>query len=162
MVDAGYKIVKSKNLSIKICQKNEQLRLLHLNLHRHEQEKKEKSPSQKKRGEKRRKEWIKQEDDAKKPLTTDDSKASDNCESPPIVPGDIQMVDDIPSDSESTTTNDSQASNKCKSPLIVPGNNDTHMVDKTITETEHQKLHKKLEEFMEEIKCDRMRLKSRF
>ena len=42
---------------------------------------KKKSPSQKMREEKRRKEWIKQKEDAKKPLTTDDSEASDKCES---------------------------------------------------------------------------------
>ena len=93
---------------------------------------KKKSPSQKKREEKRRKDWIKKKEDANKQPTTDDSEASDKCESPPIVPGntDTQMVDDIASDSESTsTTNDSKASDKCESPLIVPGNTDTQIVD---------------------------------
>ena len=32
------------------------------------------------------KEQIKQKEDAKKPLTTNDSEASDKCENPPIVP----------------------------------------------------------------------------
>jgi len=99
--------------------------------------------SQKKREEKRRKDWIKQKEDAKKQLTTDDSEASDKCESPPIVPGntDTQMVDDIASDSESTsTTIDTKASDKCESPLIVPGNTDTQISDRISSHlTEFQK-----------------------
>ena len=80
--------------------RNEQIRLLLLNLHQREQEKKEKSPSQKKREEKRRKDWIKKKEDANKQLTTDDSEASDKCESPPIVQAntDTKMVDDTASD----------------------------------------------------------------
>ena len=80
--------------------KDEQLCLLLLNFHRREQEKKEK----RKEEERRSKEWIKQKEDVKKPLTTDDSEASDKCKSPPIVPGntDTQMVDDITSDLKST------------------------------------------------------------
>ena len=109
---------------------------------------KKKSPSQKKREEKRRKDWIKKKEDANKQLTTDDSEASDKCESPPIVPGntDTQMVDDIASDSESTsTTNDSKASDKCESPLIVPGNTDTQIVDITYAaNAQYQKMFQTL------------------
>ena len=53
MVDACYNIVKSKNLSIKLCQKMNN-------------KKRKKSPSLKKREERRRKEWIKQKEDVKK------------------------------------------------------------------------------------------------
>ena len=132
MVDACYNIVKSKNITIEISQKmNKSVFSFSISIDVNKKRKK-KSPSQKKREEKRRKDWIKQKEDAKKHLTTDDSEASDKCESPPIVPGntDTQMVDDIASDSESTsTTNDSKASDKCESPLIVPGNTDTQIVD---------------------------------
>ena len=55
MVDACYNIVKSKNLSIKLCQKMNN-------------KKRKKSPSLKKREERRRKEWIKQKEDVKKQL----------------------------------------------------------------------------------------------
>ena len=106
----------------------------------------------KKREEKRRKAWIKQKEDAKKPLTAHDSEASDKCESPPIVPGntDTQMVNDITSDWESTsTTNDSEPSDKCEIPLIVP---ETQMVGITITESEYQKF----EEFMYALNCQVM------
>ena len=117
MVDACYNIVKSKNLSIIICQKiNNFAFSISIDVNK---KRKKKSPSQKKREERRRKEWIKQKEDAKKPLTTDDSEASDKCKSPPIVPGntDTQMVDDITSDLKSTsTTNDSEASDICESP----------------------------------------------
>ena len=132
MVDACYNIVKNKNLTIRICQEmNKSVFSFSISIDVNKKRKK-KSPSQKKREEKRRKDWIKKKEDANKQLTTDDSEASDKCESPPIVPGntDTQMVDDIASDSESTsTTNDSKASDKCESPLIVPGNTDTQIVD---------------------------------
>ena len=83
---------------------------------------------------------IKQKE-TKKTLTTDDSEASDKCESPPIVPGntDTQMVDDIASDSESTsTTNDSKASDKCESPLIVPGSTAARMLEIFEQKFEHR------------------------
>ena len=132
LVDACFNIVKSKNISVKICQEmNKSGFSFSISIDVNKKRKK-KSPSQKKREEKRRKDWIKKKEDANKQLTTDDSEASDKCESPPIVPGntDTQMVDDIASDSESTsTTNDSKASDKCESPLIVPGNTDTQIVD---------------------------------
>ena len=105
MVDACYNIVKNKNLTIRICQEmNKSVFSFSISIDVNKKRKK-KSPSQKKREEKRRKDWIKQKEDAKKHLTTDDSEASDKCESPPIVPRntDNQMVDDIASDSESTT-----------------------------------------------------------
>ena len=102
--------------------KNEQIRPLLLNLHRTRKERK-------KVHHKRRCQQ----------LTTDDSKASDKCESPPIVPAntDTQMVDDIASDSDSTSsTNDSEASDKCESPLIDPGTADTQRLDKATAEFE--------------------------
>ena len=126
---------------------NEQNCLLLLNLHWHEQERKKKSPSQKKREKKRRKEWIKQKEDSKKSLTTDDSEASDKWESPPILPGntDTQMVDDINSYSVSiSTTNEGEASDKSESSLI-PGNADTEMVDNTTSESEYLTIHQMLE-----------------
>ena len=131
LVDACYNIVKSKNLSIKICQEiNKSVFSFSISIDVNKKRKK-KSPSQKKREEKRRKDWIKKKEDANK-LTTDDSEASDKCESPPIVPAntDTKMVDDIASDSDSTsTTNDSEASDKCESPLIDPGKADTQIAD---------------------------------
>ena len=143
MVDACYNIVKNKNLTIRICQEmNKSVFSFSISIDVNKKRKK-KSPSQKKREEKRRKDWIKQKEDAKKHLTTDDSEASDKCESPPIVPGntDTQMVDDIASDSESTsTTIDTKASDKCESPLIVPGNTDTQISDRISSHlTEFQK-----------------------
>ena len=133
MVDACYNIVKSKNITIEISQKmNKSVFSFSIAIDVNKKRKK-KSPSQKKREEKRRKDWIKKKEDANKQLTTDDSEASDKCESPPIVPGntDTQMVDDIASDSESTsTTIDTKASDKCESPLIVPGNTDTKISDR--------------------------------
>ena len=132
LVDACYNIVKSKNLSIKICQEmNKSVFSFSISIDVNKKRKK-KSPSQKKREEKRRKDWIKKKEDANKQLTTDDSEASDKCESPPIVPAntDIQMVDDITSGSEATSTSkDSKASDKCESLLIVPWNTDTQIVD---------------------------------
>ena len=123
LVDACYNIVKSKNLSIKICQEiNKSVFSFSISIDVNKKRKK-KSPSQKKREEKRRKDWIKKKEDANKQLTTDDSEASDKCESPPIVPAntDTKMVDDIASDSDSTsTTNDSEDSDKCESPLVAP------------------------------------------
>ena len=112
---------------------------------------KKKSITKEERG-KKKKEWIKQKEDAKKPLTAHDSEASDKCESPPIVPEntDTQMVNDITSDWESTsTTNDSEPSDKCEIPLIVP---ETQMVGITITESEYQKF----EEFMYALNCQVM------
>ena len=86
MVDACYNIVKNKNLTIRICQEmNKSVFSFSISIDVNKKRKK-KSPSQKKREEKRRKDWIKQKEDAKKHLTTDDSEASDKCESPPIVP----------------------------------------------------------------------------
>ena len=141
MVDAFYNIVKSKNLSIKICQEiNKSGFSFSISIDANKKRKK-KSPSQKKREEKRRKDWIKKKEDANKQLTTDDSEASDKCESPPIVPAntDTKMVDDIASDSDSTsTTNDSEDSDKCESPLVAP----------VVTEAEMlQKLEKVLDKF---------------
>ena len=133
LVDACFNIVKSKNISVKICQEmNKSGFSFSISIDVNKKRKK-KSPSQKKREEKRRKDWIKKKEDANKQLTTDDSEASDKCESPPIVPGntDTQMVDDIASDSESTsTTNDSKASDKCESPLIVPGSTAAQMLER--------------------------------
>ena len=133
MVDACYNIVKNKNLTIRICQEmNKSVFSFSISIDVNKKRKK-KSPSQKKREEKRRKDWIKKKEDANKQLTTDDSEASDKCESPPIVPGntDTQMVDDIASDSESTSTNnDSRASDKCESPLIVPGSTAAQMLER--------------------------------
>ena len=89
MVDACYNIVKSKNITIEISQKmNKSVFSFSISIDVNKKRKK-KSPSQKKREEKRRKTWIKQKEDAKKSLTTDDSKNNDKCESPPIVPGNI-------------------------------------------------------------------------
>ena len=68
MVDACYNIVKSKNLSIKICQKmNNSAFSFSISIDVNKKRKK-KSPSQKKREERRRKEWIKQKEDVKKQL----------------------------------------------------------------------------------------------
>ena len=138
LVEACYNIVKSKNLSIKICQEmNKSVFSFSISIDVNKKRKK-KSPSQKKREEKRRKDWIKKKEDANKQLTTDDSEASDKCESSPIVPGntDTQMVDDIASDSESKSiTNNSKASGKCES----PGNTNTQIVD-DYTEAQYQKL----------------------
>ena len=152
MVDACYNIVKSKNLSIKICQDEQYDKMnnsafsFSISIDANKKRKK-KSPSQKKREKKRRKEWIKQKEDSKKSLTTDDSEASDKWESPPILPGntDTQMVDDINSYSVSTsTTNEGEASDKSESSLI-PGNADTEMVDNTTSESEYLTIHQMLE-----------------
>ena len=79
LVDACYNIVKSKNLSIKICQEmNKSVFSFSISIDVNKKRKK-KSPSQKKREEKRRKDWIKKKEDANKQLTTDDSEASDKC-----------------------------------------------------------------------------------
>ena len=145
MVDACYNIVKSKNITIEISQKmNKSVFSFSISIDVNKKRKK-KSPSQKKREEKRRKDWIKQKEDAKKQLTTDDSEASDKCESPPIVPGntDTQMVDNIASDSESTsTTNDCKPATSARAlelflEIMTPR---TQMVDKTFTDAEYQKL----------------------
>ena len=59
LVDACYNIVKSKNLSIKICQEiNKSGFSFSISIDANKKRKK-KSPSQKKREEKRRKDWIK-------------------------------------------------------------------------------------------------------
>ena len=129
---------------------DEQLRLLLLNIDVNKE-----SITKEEKKEKIKKVWIKQKEDAKKPSTTDDSKASDKCESPPIVPGktDTQMADNITSDSESTSTNN----DKFESPLIVPGNIDTEMVGNTFTESFtisinsiNKKIHQTLERMCEQ------------
>ena len=59
LVEACYNIVKSKNLSIKICQEmNKSVFSFSISIDVNKKRKK-KSPSQKKREEKRRKDWIK-------------------------------------------------------------------------------------------------------
>ena len=164
LVDACYNIVKSKNLSIKICQEmNKSVFSFSISIDVNKKRKK-KSPSQKKREEKRRKDWIKKKEDANKQLTTDDSEASDKCESPPIVPAntDTKMVDDIASDSDSTsTTNDSEASDKCEIPLIAPGNTDTQIVDDITYPECLMKLNQKIDEVIQKCQSDTLRLKQR-
>ena len=67
LVDACYNIVKSKNLSIKICQDEQYDKMnnsafsfsISIDVNK---KRKKKSPSQKKREEKRRKTWIKQKE----------------------------------------------------------------------------------------------------
>ena len=156
LVDACYNIVKSKNLSIKICQEiNKSGFSFSISIDVNKKRKK-KSPSQKKREEKRRKDWIKKKEDANKQLTTDDSEASDKCESPPIVPAntDTQMVDDIASDSDSTsTTNDSEASDKCESPLVVHGKAAAQIVDNA-TYAEFLKSYQEFAEWVHSLRHD--------
>ena len=156
LVDACYNIVKSKNLSIKICQEmNKSVFSFSISIDVNKKRKK-KSPSQKKREEKRRKDWIKKKEDANKQLTTDDSEASDKCESPPIVPAntDTKMVDDIASDSDSTsTTNDSEDSDKCESPLVVHGKAAAQIVDDA-TYAEFLKSCQKFDEWVHSLRHD--------
>ena len=82
MVDACYNIVRSINLSMKICQMiNNSVFSFSISIDVNKKRKR-KSPSQKEK-----KKGIYQKEDAKKSPTVDESEATNKCGNPTIVPG---------------------------------------------------------------------------